>query len=41
MNRNINKLSVPLVAKLGGTGVDGSATLSGNEEALSNYAQDW
>jgi len=38
MNRNINKLSVPLVAKLGGTGVDGSATLSGNEEALSNYA---
>jgi len=37
-NNNINKLSIPLVAKLGGTGVEGSSTLTGNEEALSNYA---
>lgn len=37
-NNNINKLSIPLVAKLGGVGVKGSSTLTGNEEALSNYA---
>ena len=36
-NRNLKKVSIPLVAKLGGAGVEGSATLVGNEESLSNY----
>jgi len=31
-------VSIPLVAKLAGDGVRGSATLDGNEEILSNYA---
>lgn len=38
VNRNLKKTSLPLIAKLGGAGVNGSATLAGNEEALSNYA---
>lgn len=37
VNRNLKKVSIPLVAKLSGAGVEGSATLSGNEESLSNY----
>lgn len=37
VNRNLKKISIPLIAKLGGSGVTGSATLTGNEEALSNY----
>jgi len=36
-NQNIRKKSIPLVAKLSGVGVRGSASLVGNEEALSNY----
>lgn len=36
-NNNINKLSIPLVAKLSGVGVEGTSTLAGNEEAISNY----
>ena len=32
------KVSIPLVGKVGGNGVSGSSTLSGNEVALSNYA---
>ena len=31
-------VSIPLVAKLEGSGVSGSATLDGNEEILANYA---
>lgn len=37
-NRDLKKRSIPLVGKLSGTGVSGSSTLLGNEEALSNYA---
>lgn len=36
-NQDIKKHSIPLIAKLSGGGVTGSSTLSGNEEALSNY----
>ena len=36
-NQDIKKHSIPLIAKLGGGGVTGTSTLSGNEEALSNY----
>ncbi len=37
-NTNLKEVSIPLVAKLSGQGVSGSSTLSGNEEALSNFA---
>ena len=37
-NKNLKKTSIPLVGKLSGSGVSGSSTLTGNEEALSNYA---
>jgi len=37
-NKNLKKVSIPLVGKLKGAGVNGSSTLTGNEEALSNYA---
>ena len=37
VNKNLNKKSIPLVAKLSGTGVSGSTTLVGAEEALSNF----
>lgn len=37
-NRNLKKVSIPLVGKLSGSGVSGSAQLSGAEESLSNYA---
>lgn len=37
VTRDLKKVSIPLVAKLSGSGVKGSQTLSGNEEALSNY----
>lgn len=36
-NKNIRKKSIPLVAKLSGSGVRGSTQLVGNEEPLSNY----
>lgn len=36
-NKNIRKKSIPLVGKLSGNGVRGSAQLVGNEEPLSNY----
>lgn len=36
-NTDLKKHSIPLVAKLSGNGVTGNSTLSGNEEALSNY----
>jgi hypothetical protein len=38
-NRDLKKVSIPLVGKLSTGGVRGSTQLSGNEEALSNYAQ--
>lgn len=38
-NRNLKKISLPLVAKIKGGGVEGSAQLAGNEQPLSNYAQ--
>jgi len=37
VNNNLNKKSIPLVAKLSGDGVSGSTSLVGNEEALSDY----
>jgi len=37
-NKDLKKISIPLVGKLKGGGVIGSGTLRGNEEALSNYA---
>ncbi len=37
-NRSLKETSIPLVAKLSGPGVKGSGTMSGNEEALSNFA---
>lgn len=36
--RETKKCSLPLVGKVGGAGVRGSGQLSGNEQALSNYA---
>lgn len=36
-NKNIRKKSIPLIGKLGGSGVRGSTSLVGNEEALSNF----
>ena len=38
VKQDLKKVSIPLVAKITGAGVKGSATLSGNEVALSNYA---
>lgn len=38
VKEDLKKVSIPLVAKLRGNGVSGSASLAGNEEALSNYA---
>lgn len=38
-NRNLKKISIPLIGKVGGPGVTGSSQLSGNEKPLSNYAQ--
>lgn len=37
-NTDLQKRSIPLVGKVGGSGVTGSSTLSGNEVALSNFA---
>lgn len=37
VNKNLKKVSIPLVAKLSGAGVAGSTALGGSEEALSNY----
>lgn len=37
-NRDLKKVSIPLVAKLSNAGVSGSTSLSGNESPLSNYA---
>lgn len=37
-NKDLKKASIPLVGKLNSGGVSGSSTLTGNEEALSNYA---
>ena len=37
-NTDLQKRSIPLVTKLRGAGVSGSSTLSGNEEAVGNYA---
>lgn len=37
-NRDLQKHSIPLVAKLSGNGVSGSSTMSGNEDVLSNFA---
>jgi hypothetical protein len=38
-NKDLKKISLPLVGKVRGPGVTGSAQLSGSEVALSNYAQ--
>jgi hypothetical protein len=38
-NKNLKKISIPLVGKVGGAGVTGSTALGGSEQALSNYAQ--
>jgi hypothetical protein len=38
VNNDLRKVSIPLVAKVGGAGKKGSSTLSGSEVALSNYA---
>ena len=37
VNRDLKKVSIPLVAKLSGAGVSGSTALGGAEEALANY----
>jgi hypothetical protein len=39
IKEGLQKVSLPLIAKLSGGGVSGSATLSGNEEVLNNYAK--
>ena len=36
-NTDLQKHSIPLIAKLSGGGVTGTSTLSGNEEALANF----
>ena len=36
-NKDLKKVSIPLITKLSGDGVEGSAGLAGNEEALSDY----
>lgn len=38
IKEGLKTVSIPLVAKLGGAGVTGSATLAGKEENLNNYA---
>ena len=38
VKQDLKKVSIPLVAKLSGAGVNGSTQLAGSEEALSNYA---
>lgn len=38
VNRDLKKVSIPLITKLSGQGVEGSTLLTGNEETLSNYA---
>lgn len=38
-NKNLKKISIPLVAKVGGGGVQGSQQLTGNEKPLANFAQ--
>lgn len=38
VKQDLKKVSIPLVGKVGGAGVNGSTTLTGNEQALSNYA---
>ena len=38
VKQDLKKVSIPLVGKLSGPGVKGSAQLSGSEESLSNYA---
>lgn len=37
-NRDLKKISIPLIAKLSGSGVRGSSQLTGAEEALANFA---
>ncbi len=39
VKQDLKKVSIPLIAKLSGAGVNGSSTLAGQEEALANYAQ--
>lgn len=38
VKQDLKKCSIPLVAKLSGSGVNGSSTLAGQEETLANYA---
>lgn len=38
IKEGLKTVSIPLVAKLSGSGVTGSSTLAGNEENLNNYA---
>ncbi len=38
VKQDLKKVSIPLVAKLRGAGVNGSTTLSGSEQSLANYA---
>jgi N4-gp56 family major capsid protein len=38
VKQDLKRVSIPLVAKLSGAGVTGSGQLTGNEEALANYA---
>lgn len=38
-NRDLKKVSIPLIAKLDGGGVRGSSQLSGSEQPLANFAQ--
>lgn len=38
IKQDLQKVNIPLVAKLSGNGVTGSATLDGNEELLANYS---
>ena len=37
-NKDLKKFSIPLIGKLSGAGVRGSSTLTGSEEAVSNFA---
>lgn len=38
VKQDLKKVSIPLIARLSNAGVNGSASLSGNESALANYA---
>jgi hypothetical protein len=38
VKEDLKKVSIPLIAKLGGQGVRGSSSLAGNEQPLSNFA---